>query len=226
MDYASYNGLSVVCNLSRLSVKKVDTEMRVLSIEEQRQLTKVLLDNTDTIKLGVLISLYTGIRIGELCALKWENLNLSSKTLSIRETMQRIQCSEKTETVKTKIIITEPKSRCSIRNIPIPDFLIELIQQFQNTPRSYVLTGDNNRYIEPRTMQNWFKRYVQESGIEKANYHSLRHTFATRCVEVGFDVKTLSEILGHTNVNITLNRYVHSSFELKCDNMNKLSIVA
>ena len=226
MEYASYTGLSVTCNLSKLSVKKKEKEMRVLSTEEQKKLTSVLLCEMDLYKLGVLISLYTGIRIGELCALKWENLNLNCKILKVRETMQRIQCPEVTETAKTKIVITEPKSKCSIRDIPLPDFLVEIIKQFQSVPKAYVLTGDRNKYIEPRTMQNRFQRYVEQSEIDSANYHSLRHTFATRCVEVGFEIKSLSEILGHANVNITLNRYVHSSFELKSNNMNKLSIVA
>lgn len=226
MDYAAYNGVSVTCNLSKLSVKKKEKEMRVLTIDEQKKLASVLLNEMDLYKLGVFISLYTGIRIGELCALKWENLNIKCKTLKIRETMQRIQSPEEAETSKTKIVFTEPKSKCSIRDIPLPDFLIDIIKKFQGSPKAYVLTGDKNRYVEPRTMQNRFQKYVQESGIEKANYHSLRHTFATRCVEVGFEVKSLSEILGHANVNITLNRYVHSSFELKSNNMNKLSVVA
>lgn len=204
IDYAAYNGLSVTCNLSKLSVKKKEKEMRVLTIDEQKKLASVLLNEMDLYKLGVFISLYTGIRIGELCALKWENLNIECKTLKIRETMQRIQSPEETETSKTKIVFTEPKSKCSIRDIPLPDFLIDIIKKFQGSPKAYVLTGDKNRYIEPRTMQNRFQKYVQESGIEKANYHSLRHTFATRCVEVGFEVKSLSEILGHANVNITL----------------------
>ena len=225
MDYASYNGYAVSCNLSKLSVKKKEKEMRVLTTQEQKHLTAVLLNETDLPKLGILLSLYTGIRIGELCALRWENLCIESKTLRVRETMQRIQSSETSEKTKTRIVITEPKSKCSIRDIPIPDFLLDIIKIHQGSPKAFVLTGERNRYIEPRTMQNRFQKYVNESGIAKANYHSLRHTFATRCVEVGFEIKSLSEILGHANVNITLNRYVHSSFDLKCDNMNKLCIV-
>lgn len=226
MDYASYNGFSITCNLSKLSIKKKDKEMRVLTTEEQKQLTTVLLSKTDLSKPGILLSLYTGIRIGELCALRWENLSIENKTLRVRETMQRIQSPETTEKAKTKIVITEPKSKCSIRDIPLPDFLLEIIKEFQNSPKSFVLTGERSKYIEPRTLQNRFQRYVSESGIQQANYHSLRHTFATRCVEVGFEIKSLSEILGHANVNITLNRYVHSSFDLKSNNMNKLYIVA
>lgn len=226
MEYADYHGYSIICNLSKLSVKKKDKEMRVLSTQEQKQLTNVLLNDIDLCKAGILLSLYTGIRIGELCALKWENLCLENKTLRVRQTMQRIQNPEIGTKNKTKIVITEPKSQCSIRAIPLPDFLIDLIKPFQSHPNAYVLTGERNKYIEPRTMQNCFQRLLKEAGIEKVNYHALRHTFATRCVEVGFEIKSLSEILGHSNVNITLNRYVHSSFDLKYSNMNKLSIVA
>lgn len=225
MDYASYNGYTVVCNLNKLSVKKKEKEMRVLTIQEQKSLTSVLLDKTDLTKLGVLLSLYTGIRIGELCALRWENLSIDSKTLKVRETMQRIPSAEVSEKAKTRVIITEPKSKCSNRDIPLPDFLLDIVKAHQAAPKAFFLTGERNTFIEPRTMQNCFQRYVKESGIAKANYHALRHTFATRCVEAGFEIKSLSEILGHANVNITLNRYVHSSFDLKCDNMNKLHIV-
>ena len=85
------------------------------------------------------------------------------------------------------------------------------------------MTGEKDQFIEPRTLQNRFRNYVEASGIEHANYHALRHTFATRCVELGFEIKSLSEILGHSNVNITLNKYVHSSIELKKQNMEKLN---
>ena len=136
--------------------------------------------------------------------------------------MQRIKDSNNNCTKKTKITITEPKSQCSIREIPIPTFLTIIVKKFVDDPNAYLLTGDKIRFVEPRTMQNRFKKYVNESGIAPANYHALRHTFATRCIEVGFELKSLSEILGHANVNITLNRYVHSSFELKKINMDKL----
>lgn len=226
MEYAKYNNINIVCNLDKLSIKKKDKEMRVLCQTEQDALVKVLLDDIDLYKFGVLLSLYTGIRIGELCALKWENLCLDTHTLKIRETLQRIQDTNINTPAKTKVIITEPKSQCSIRDIPLPDCIVEIAKQFQNTSQSFILTGKKDKYIEPRTMQNHFKIYIKKSGIKAANFHSLRHTFATRCVEIGFELKSLSEILGHANVNITLNRYVHSSFDLKYNNMNKLSLPA
>lgn len=223
IEYANYKGLPVICNLSKLTIKKKEKEMRVLTQSEQDALIAVLTDDMDLYKFGVLLSLYTGIRVGELCALQWEDFNITRTTLKIRKTMQRIQDTENRAFSKTKIVITEPKSQCSVREIPLPSFVTDISHRFVSNPKSYILTG-SERYIEPRTMQNRFKSYIKASGISDANFHALRHTFATRCVEVGFEIKTLSEILGHANVNITLNRYVHSSFELKCSNMNKLSL--
>lgn len=224
MGYARYNDIRVICNLSKITIKKKDKEMRVLSKVEQDALVRNLLEEIDLYKFGVLLSLYTGIRIGELCALQWEDIDLHTYTLSIRKTMQRIPESNVGATAKTKVIITEPKSACSIRDIPLPTFIVNIAKPFSSHPKAYILSGDRNHYIEPRTMQNHFKQYIKESNIGKANFHSLRHTFATRCVEVGFEIKSLSEVLGHSNVNITLNKYVHSSFDLKYDNINRLSL--
>ena len=99
------------------------------------------------------------------------------------------------------------------------------VEMFHRSQKEYILTGEKKNFVEPRTMQNRFKNYLEKSGIENINFHALRHTFATRCIELGFEIKSLSEILGHASVNITLNRYVHSSFELKSSNMNKLSVL-
>ena len=226
MEYARDNGFNIVCNLRKLTIKKKDKEMRVLTQSEQAALVNVLLNDTDQCKFGVLLSLYTGIRIGELCALQWEDISIPTATLKIRKTMQRIQDTSVGATTKTKVIITEPKSQCSVRDIPLPQFIVEIAKKFVDHPKAFVLSGNKEKYIEPRTMQNHFKAYVKEGGIKDTNYHALRHTFATRCIEVGFEIKALSEILGHANVNITLNRYVHSSFDLKCANMNKLLLPA
>ena len=144
----------------------------------------------------------------------------SSGQFIFHKTMQRIQTQGGPS--KTKVVITEPKSFCSIRDIPLSKDIAELIPEHKD-PNAYFLTGKINQYIEPRTMENHFKRILKELDIENAHFHTLRHTFATRCVEVGFDIKSLSEILGHANVNITLNRYVHPSMDLKQKNMEKLS---
>lgn len=221
-EYAKSNNIPVLCDLHKLTVKKKEKQIRVLSKQEQSALLHTLTLDMDLSKFGVFLSLYTGIRIGELCALQWEDLSFSDSTLKIHKTIQRIQDTNTASAAKTKIIITEPKSQCSIRDIPLPEFVMEYAKKFSGTPKAFILTGTEKKYMEPRVMQKHFKSYVQKSGIEDANFHALRHTFATRCVELGFEVKSLSEILGHSNVNTTLNRYVHSSFELKCSNMNKL----
>ena len=148
---------------------------------------------------------------------------ISGKSIHVHNTMQRLQIPDSTTAQKTRIMVTSPKSKCSIRTIPIPDSLIQLIQKEFPNRQGYVLAAVNEKYIEPRTMQKYFHYVQKQCGLVPVNFHALRHTFATRCIELGFDVKSLSEILGHATVNITLNRYVHPSMELKQQNMQKLS---
>ena len=222
LNYAQSEGIKVHCQLDRISVKKKIHEMRVLDEFEVQRLISNLEINIDRCKLGVLICLLTGIRIGELCALKWKNISLDEKFIRIDSTMQRLQYTTEHEISKTHIIITEPKSNAAIRIIPIQDALAYTMKAFQGHPESYLLTGSSKNYIEPRTMQMRFKSYLKESHINDANFHSLRHTFATRCIELGFDIKSLSEVLGHTSVRTTLDKYVHSSMERKRYDMNRL----
>ena len=203
-----------------VSVKIKAAPLRVLSFQEEQLLIDYLKKQDSLICTGILLSLFTGIRIGELCALTWRDISLKQKTIHIHRTMQRIQTPEGPS--KTMVVITEPKSLCSIRDIPLSKNIIELMPEPAD-PKAYFLTGKINQYVEPRTMENHFKRILTGLNIENVHFHTLRHTFATRCVEVGFDIKSLSETLGHANVNITLNRYVHPSMELKQKNMEKLS---
>lgn len=174
--------------------------------------------------IGILISLFTGLRIGELCALTWENISIENENIHVNRTLQRIQIvnADEQSSSKTQIIITSPKSVCSIRTIPLPKSIISVLQKIE-VKEGYLLTGNIEKYVEPRSMQYHFKKVLSKCGIEIVNFHVLRHTFATRCIELGFDVKTLSELLGHSNVNITMSRYVHPSFELKKENMQRLS---
>lgn len=220
LSYSREMGYSSMATAAKVTVKRQEKELRVLSCKEQCQLCSYLTNNQNERNLGILLCLFTGIRIGELCALTWDDVSLSDKTIHIHRTMQRIQ-TENTSGHKTKIIISTPKSKCSIRTIPLTEEVAFILSSFRK--KGYLLTGNEEHFIEPRTMQNHFKRVIQSSGIAPANFHALRHSFATRCVESGFDIKSLSEILGHANVNITLNRYVHPSMELKRQNMQKLS---
>lgn len=203
-----------------VSVKLKTSQLRVFSHAEEQLLFEYLSKEIDYTNLGILICMFTGIRIGELCSLTWEDISLESNTIRIHRTMQRIQTLESSN--KTKILIAEPKSQCSIREIPVTKTLRNFLELYQGD-EGYVLTGKRDIFVEPRTMQNRYKTILKICGISNASFHTLRHTFATRCIEVGFDIKSLSEILGHANVNITLNRYVHPSMELKQKNMDKLS---
>jgi len=224
--YAERVGFSMVCDFSQITMpKEKNTPMRVLNQREYRELTGFLLENTNFSKLGVLLSLCTGLRIGELCALKWENIDLKDRILQVKHTMQRIQNPSGDGGTKTKIVITEPKSAASVREIPIPKTLMPLLRKMKpDDPTAYFLSGSPGKFIEPRTLQKRFKTYIKSVGIADANYHATRHTFATRAVEIGFDVKSLSEILGHSNVQTTLGLYVHPSFELKRKYMDRVGL--
>ena len=221
-EYAEQVKKYDVINLNGISVKQTQKRLRILSVNEQQRLCEYLFEHFDLCNFGILLSLYTGLRIGEVCALKWEDVLFDERVLYIHQTMQRLQITN-SSTNKTEISVSSPKSECSMRKIPIPDKLYDFMVQYRQSGRTYFLTGLKDKYIEPRTMQNRFKKALQACEIEDANFHTLRHTFATRCVELGFDLKSLSEILGHANVNITLNRYVHPSMELKQQNINLLS---
>lgn len=206
--------------------KERKKEMRVLSLDEQTRLIQYLLNEIDTVKFGVLLALLTGMRIGEVCALKWEDISIKDKIIRITSTMQRLQTLDQYSDTKTRIIVGEAKSETSKRIIPLTDYAVSLCKNMMLTNGSaYVLTGDPCHYIEPRTLQYRLEKYTDECGLNDVHFHVLRHTFATRCVEVGFEIKSLSEILGHASAKVTLDRYVHSSLELKRVNMNKLAAV-
>ena len=222
LAFAVKKGLTASCDAESIHIKRPPKEMRVLTRGEQERLCQYLYANLDIYHIGILLCLFTGLRLGELCALCWGDVSFSDHTIHVHQTMQRIQDRSGTRW-KTKIVVTPPKSPCSVRTIPVPDLLLQLIAPLRSSPTRYVLSDDRHPFVEPRTMQNRFKRALKESQVAPANFHALRHTFATRCVEVGFDVKSLSEILGHASVTITMNRYVHPSMELKKENMQRLS---
>lgn len=222
LRYTSQKGYMLTFDLQSIQVRQHQKEIRVLSTSEQNKLSKYLFSNPNEYNIGILVSLFTGIRVGELCALRWEDISFPDQTLHIHHTMQRVQIHSEGSR-KTDVVVTTPKSACSIRTIPIPDTLFAVIAKKYSTGKGYFLTNSESRIIEPRTMQNRFKAALSSSGLPEVNYHVLRHTFATRCVELGFDIKSLSEILGHANVNITMNRYVHPSMDLKKQNMQLLS---
>ncbi|MBO5397425.1 MAG: site-specific integrase [Clostridia bacterium] len=194
-------------------------DLQVLSLREQIKLEEFCLKHNDNRYIGIVLALYTGLRIGELCALTWENIDLRNKRILVTKTLQRIYLAKS----KTAILIDSPKSVNSIRKIPMNDKVYEILkfQKNKNKEQDFFLSG-NKKYIEPRRYQYTFNKILKDAGLRDYNFHILRHTFATNCIKVGMDPKSLSEILGHSNVNITLNKYVHSSDKIKKKFLQKL----
>ena len=210
------------CDFENISIKPNKCTVKGLTPIQTEKIKAFLTNNINYVNIGILISFYTGVRIGELCALKFNDISFETNTMNIDKTMQRIQ-NFKGDKKKTDIVISSPKSECSIREIPIPSFIIDLIIKNNLYKKdAYLLTGEASRFIEPRTLENKFNKIADICNIENVTFHMIRHTFASNCIEAGVDAKSLSEILGHSSVNITLNRYVHSSMETKKKNMEKL----
>ena len=197
------------------------TEQRfidVLDPIERKKLETYLINNMCLTNLAILLCLFTGLRIGELCGLRWEDIDFSACTLSVKRTVQRI-----TKNGRSQVIIGSPKSRTSVRVVPIPSFLMTLLNEYKSFGGFYIITN-SSKPTEPRTMQNRFKTILKSCGIRNVNFHILRHTYATVCIEKGFDPKALSELLGHADAAITLNRYVHSSMEIKKKYVSRLCL--
>lgn len=222
LRFARRAGAVVPCDGSSVRIRRPPVEIRILTLKEQEQLCRHLYSNLDFRNAGILLSLFAGLRVGEISALRWEDIALDEGLLYIRHTMQRIQ-NLSPEGPRTHVIITTPKSSTSARIIPLPADLANLIQTLPGDHTGFFLTGSEETYLEPRIMQYHFQRCLRRCGIPRATYHALRHTFATRCVELGFDVKSLSELLGHSTVGMTMDRYVHPSMEHKREHMQRLS---
>lgn len=199
----------------RLPTRQQSAKVKVYSIREQALITNAILSNPDYKSMGILLSLYTGIRIGELCALKWSDVDFANKVIFISKTLQRLYFKGEGGKGHTQISVSTPKTFTSIREIPLSSSIINTLENL--CPRNkdtYLITG-NKEFIEPRTYRNFYKKFIKELHIRYLNFHSLRHTFATSCIESGADYKTVSELLGHSTINMTLNLYVHPSMEQK-----------
>ncbi|WP_312493505.1 tyrosine-type recombinase/integrase [Anaerosporobacter sp.] len=196
----------------RFNIKEVD----VFSLKEQQCLEAAVLHSEDPRALGIILCLYTGIRLGELCALTWRDIDCEAGMMSVTKTILRVKNFNK-EGKKTSLVIGATKSQTSIRKIPIPEFLLNLVAErnlCSEDKNTYVLTG-KEKPIDPRNFQRLYKKILAEANLSTRKFHTIRHTFATRGLELGVDIKTLSEMLGHSNVAITLNIYAHSLVEQK-----------
>lgn len=203
-----------------ISHKNEDTKcVKIFSKDEQKIIIQTLLKDMNCYNLGIYICMLTGMRLGEICALRKSDINLSLKTITISQTVQRVKTNN--SITKTELVISAPKTMNSNRIIPICDMLFSILCEYM-TDTSYIVNGE--KVMEPRTYQYYFKKLLTSLSIETKNFHALRHTFATNCIESGMEPKCLSEILGHSDVKTTLNKYVHPSLEQKINQINSISL--
>ena len=190
-------------------------ELEVLSVANHRKILNYIQSHFTFTGLGIYISLSTGLRIGEICALKWCDINVSDGTITVSRTIERIYIIEG-EKKHTELVINTPKTKNSCREIPMSKELLAMIKPLKKVVNEdfYVLTNDE-RPTEPRTYRNYYNGLMVKLDIPKLKYHGLRHSFATRCIEAGCDYKTVSVLLGHSNISTTLNLYVHPNMEQK-----------
>lgn len=205
----------------QIKIKHPKARVVYLTKKEQSILGKHLNDNLNLRNLAILIDLYTGLRIGELCALQWDDIDFVNNTISITKTVQRIRHNELNSSNKTKLIIASPKTEHSIRTIPIPKFLITILKEQRSEKDIYIFTN-TNKPKDPRALEKYFKGLLLRCGIRDLVFHALRHTYATRSREAGIDIKILSELLGHSTYKITLDIYVHTSLDFKKASVNSL----
>lgn len=212
------------CNikLEKIVPPRAEIEnLKILNKKEKSKLERKCLKENDLKSLGIIMCLYTGMRIGEICALKWEDIDLDARLIHIKKTLERIYLGEGGF---SKVIIDTPKTKSSIRSIPISNKLYQILRPLKSSYNNdaFFLTGLSSKFLEPRNYQYMYRTLLKKCKIKKYKFHILRHTFASDCIEVGMDPKSLSEILGHATVNITLNRYVHSSVKIKKKYLEKL----
>lgn len=223
MEYAYKEKAIPLLNWDLIEYPKENGTHRVVSLskEEEQELIQCIYMNMNRKTAGILIALFTGVRIGELCGLQMKDISLSENTISVNRTVQRIydkHCG------KSYINVGLPKTKSSIRTIPIPSLLGNIIKKYYTeNPNHYFLTG-KTKPTEPRTYRQFFERFLKKHNLKKVKFHEIRHTFAVRAIEIpDFDIKSLSEILGHKNVSFTLNVYGSANLQQKIKCMNLLN---
>lgn len=209
-------------NYKKIGMPKLEkNSIEILSDKEKNKIENYCIKENTLKSLGIVICLNTGLRVGEICALKWKNIDLEERNIYVKENLQRVynpknRCSN--------IVIGRPKTESSIRCVPMNKKLFLILSNIKKKYEleAFFLTGSSSKFIEPRNYQNKFKHILRKCKVKPHKFHILRHTFATNCIEVGMDIKALSEILGHSNIEITLNIYVHPSRRRKNKYLEKI----
>lgn len=221
--FGAKNGdLSFVEWSVKFPTEQTKQELEVLSINNQKRIMQYAIDNFTFRNLGIYICLSTGIRIGEVCALKWGDINIATETISINRTIERIYMIDG-EKRHTEVVIGTPKTKNSLREIPMSKELLKIIRPLKKVMNDdYFILTNEAKPTEPRTYRNYYKQLLKQLGIPDLKFHGLRHSFATRCIESQCDYKTVSVILGHANISTTLNLYVHPNMEQKKKCINQM----
>jgi len=208
-----------------ITVPKTEKKkIEVLSDLEIMQIKSYCENNPDYFAVIYDLCLSTGIRIGELCALQCDDIDFENSILTIQKTVQRVKNNDSMANCKTKVIISSPKTENSVRKIPLPERLVKKLKDFiaSKGEKDFIFSSDGKKPLDVRTIQKKFAYILKKCGIRKVKFHILRHTMASKWANSNFDIKGLSEILGHSSINITLSLYVHSSVEAKRKQINEL----
>ncbi|MDR2004129.1 MAG: site-specific integrase [Prevotella sp.] len=202
--------------------ENVKKQLEVLTITQTNTLINYLRDNFSFRNLGILIAISTGIRIGEVCALQWDDIDIERGVLTVSKTIQRVYVIDGDKR-KTELILDEPKTSSSNREIPLSPDLMKIIKPLEKIVNQeyFVLTNDK-KPTEPRTYRNYYLDVMAQLELPPLKFHGLRHSFATRCINANIDIKTVSVLLGHSNITTTLNVYTHPDLEQKKSAISKL----
>lgn len=199
----------------RVPIRREAVRVPLLDRKDQERLVQAVYLEFSSKSAGILLCLYTGLRIGELCALQWKDIDFENKLLHVRKTVQRVYCKSLNGEGSSKVVIAAPKSRTSARVIPLAPILIPVLERLRSNDAESYFIGGKTKCSEVRTYREFYDRFLARNNLEHIRFHALRHTFATRCIEAGGDCKTVSELLGHSTVNLTLNLYVHPQMAQK-----------
>lgn len=221
LEVAETKTISVLWGTGNNEVKK---QVEAYNKDQVRKLVASLEETPSFKNLGLLITIYSGMRIGEVCALQWEDIDLEERVIRVNKSIQRIYTEEETMgKMKTELLISTPKTKSSQREIPIVQPLFKMMKDFAKICRpDYFVCSGTTTPIEPRTYRSYYKKKIEEIGLPHLKFHGLRHTFATQLIASKADVKTVSAILGHSDITTTLNTYVHPSRDDKRNALSKL----
>lgn len=206
----------------KFPTKQEKKDLEVLSKTDQKKYMDYLRSNFTFRNLGIFICLSTGMRIGEICGLRWCDVDIAEGVIKVRHTLQRIYIIGEGSR-HTELLLDTPKTANSVRDIPMSSELLKTLKSINKVVNEnyYVISNDESP-IEPRTYRNYYKKLCKKIGIPELKFHGLRHSFATRCIESKADYKTVSVLLGHSNISTTLNLYVHPNKEQKKKTIDKM----